>query len=110
MDRLFVYGTLQPGGPNEYVMTAIGGNWTRASVKGRLVEAGWGAEMGFPGLVIDECGGEVAGYVFTSESLTAHWDYLDAFEGEAYERVPVTVSLAGGESVDASVYVLTVRA
>ena len=107
MDRLFVYGTLQPGGPNEHVMTAIGGDWTRATVKGRLVEGGWGAELGFPGLVIDECGNDIEGYVFSSSALKLHWDYLDAFEGAAYRRVTVAVALQHGEYVDASVYVLT---
>ena len=87
-------------------MTAIGGEWTRATVTGYLVEGGWGAELGFPGLVIDEGGTRIEGYLFTSSALKSHWDYLDAFEGEAYERVPVTVTLKDGDSVDASVYVL----
>jgi len=54
MERLFIYGTLGPGRPNEYVMQKIGGIWEAGSIKGRLIEAGWGATMGFPGLVLDE--------------------------------------------------------
>ena len=27
VERLFVYGSLQPGGPNEHVLAAIGGEW-----------------------------------------------------------------------------------
>ena len=47
MDHLFVYGTLGPGRPNEHVMQKIGGAWEAASLKGCLIQAGWGADMGF---------------------------------------------------------------
>lgn len=40
MERLFVYGTLCPGRPNEHVMQKIGGEWLPARVKGRLIKAG----------------------------------------------------------------------
>jgi len=32
--RLFVYGTLGPGRPNEQALNAIGGTWEEASVNG----------------------------------------------------------------------------
>lgn len=106
MDRLFIYGTLQPGGPNEHILAPIGGEWQPAVIKGTLVEAGWGAGMGYPGLVIDEQGGDVHGQVFTSASLSAHWAELDAFEGEDYDRVLASVTLLSGEQLPAHVYVL----
>ena len=43
IERLFVYGTLGPGRPNEHVLTAIGGSWLNASVSGFLRNEGWGA-------------------------------------------------------------------
>lgn len=106
MERLFTYGTLQPGGPNEHVLAEIGGEWQPAIAKGRLIEAGWGAGMGYPGMVVDEAGTEIRGYVFVSSNLVNKWDFLDEFEGEGYERVMAPVRLLSGEQVQANVYVL----
>ncbi len=104
--RLFVYGTLVPGGPNEHVLNAIGGTWAAASVTGTLRHEGWGAEMGYPGIVLDEHGTEIQGFLFSSDHLADHWTQLDAFEGEGYVRVVTTVSLGNNQRVDAYVYVL----
>ena len=106
MERLFIYGSLQPGGQNEHVLAAIGGEWEPAVIKGRLIEAGWGASMGYPGLVIDKGGSDVHGYVFASSDLSANWAYLDEFEGEEYERTVASVTLLTGGQVQAHVYVL----
>ncbi len=106
MDRLFTYGSLQPGGPNEHVLAAIGGDWEPAVIRGSLTEAGWGAGLGYPALVLDEGGGDVRGHVFASPHLSANWAYLDEFEGEEYERRVASVTLLSGEQVQAQVYVL----
>ena len=106
MERLFIYGSLQPGGPNEHVLADVAGEWVPAILKGRLVDAGWGASMGYPGIVIDESGDDVQGQVLASTELNAIWPELDAFEGEEYERVTATVTLGTGERVEASVYAL----
>ena len=74
-------------------------------VHGRLVQAGWGAHLGFPALVLDPDGERVAVQVFTSPDLPAHWDRLDAFEGAAYRRSVVTVHTDDGE-LEACLYVL----
>lgn len=108
MERLFIYGSLQPGGPNEHVLAAIGGEWEPAVIKGNLIEAGWGASMGYPGLVIDESGNDVHGHVFASTNLNTMWAYLDEFEGEEYERIVASVTLLSGEQVQAHVYVFRV--
>ncbi len=108
MEKLFIYGSLQPGGPNEHLLAAIGGEWEPAVIKGNLIEAGWGASMGYPGLVIDESGNDVHGHVFASSNLSAKWAYLDEFEGEEYERIVASVTLLSGEQVQAHVYVLRV--
>ena len=106
MERIFIYGSLQPGGPNEHVMTAIGGEWQPAVIRGDLVSSGWGAGIGYPGLVLNEAGDEIRGHVFTSSALAAKWSELDAFEGDEYERVVTTVTLETGEATQAHVYVL----
>ena len=45
IERLFVYGTLQPGQPNEHELASISGEWSKAQVRGRLVDVGWGAYL-----------------------------------------------------------------
>ena len=104
--NLFVYGTLAPGRPNEHVLTALGGTWQPATVKGHPKQQGWGAEMGYPGLVLDEAGEEIKGFIFSSEHLKKHWDALDEFEGEQYKRVLTEVYLDDGSSTEAHIYVL----
>lgn len=42
----------------------------------------------------------------TSHKLSLHWESLDAFEGEAYERILITVKLENNEIVDAYIYAL----
>lgn len=102
--RLFVYGTLAPGRPNEHVLADVPGEWEPATAMGTLLQEGWGAAAGYPGIVLDERGGEVRGFLFSSESLAEHWVRLDEFEGEGYERVLTTVKLTDGTVVDAYIY------
>ncbi|WP_181297320.1 gamma-glutamylcyclotransferase family protein [Pseudomonas sp. Q2-TVG4-2] len=106
MERLFVYGSLAPGRPNEHILAEVPGCWEPASVTGTLRAEGWGAAMGFPGLDLDEQGETIDGLVFSSEQLAPHWPALDAFEGDAYLRSPTAVRLANGETVEAYVYAL----
>ncbi|NIG36806.1 hypothetical protein C1Y43_23375 [Pantoea sp. ICBG 828] len=106
MESLFVYGTLGPGRPNAHVLEQIGGSWTEGHVGGSLLNKGWGAEMGFPGIVLDNSGNRVNGFVFFSENLSQHWPALDEFEGEEYERVPVEVTTEDGQSVQSCIYML----
>jgi gamma-glutamylcyclotransferase (GGCT)/AIG2-like uncharacterized protein YtfP len=105
-DKLFVYGTLGLGRPNEHLLSNIGGSWNKESVKGVLKNEGWGAEMGFPGLTLDECGEEVEGLVFTSANLAQHWASLDEFEDDAYLRVTSKFTLEDGRIVQAQLYTL----
>ena len=80
--RLFVYGTLAPGRKNAHVLANVPGTWEPATVRGTLHEQGWGAALGYPGIVLSEDGTEVRGFVFSSPDLPAHWDRLDAFEAD----------------------------
>ncbi len=106
IERLFVYGTLGPGRPNEHVLDAIGGSWETATVTGILRHDGWGAELGYPGIDLDEHGVVIEGFLFTSENLSDHWATLDEFEGEAYKRVLAKVKLGDGSIDDAHIYTL----
>lgn len=106
-ERLFVYGTLAPGRPNQHVLADVPGTWEPASVRGTLLAEGWGAAIGYPGIVLDADGAEVRGQLFSSEALHAHWARLDAFEGEGYERVPTAVRRQDGSVVQAWIYRLS---
>ncbi len=107
MDRLFVYGTLAPGRPNEHMLADVSGRWEPASVRGTLRQEGWGAAVGFPGIVLDECGDEIHGLIFSSDQLATHWPRLDQFEGDGYERVLTVAKLSDGTPVDAYIYRLS---
>ncbi|MBS0582100.1 MAG: gamma-glutamylcyclotransferase [Proteobacteria bacterium] len=105
-DRLFVYGTLAPGRPNAHMLAPVPGEWQPATVRGTLFQEGWGAAVGFPGIVLDDRAEPVHGFVFTSPELGDHWSRLDEFEGDGYERVAVVAELANGERVQAQIYAL----
>lgn len=108
--RLAVYGTLAPGRPNHHQIAGLNGKWSDGSVRGRLVEAGWGASMGYPGIIVDESAQQtevVLVRVFESHDLPAHWHRLDSFEGPGYRRVPVKVETTDGVVI-ASIYALAI--
>jgi gamma-glutamylcyclotransferase (GGCT)/AIG2-like uncharacterized protein YtfP len=107
MTHLFVYGTLAPGRPNEHILAAVPGEWQPAVITGILRQEGWGAEVGYPGIVLDDKGAEVEGFLFSSEALPSHWARLDEFEGEGYQRVVALATLRSGARVQAYVYALS---
>jgi gamma-glutamylcyclotransferase (GGCT)/AIG2-like uncharacterized protein YtfP len=94
--RLATYGTLAPGRVNASQLTDLTGTWTTGTIRGRLVETGWGAALGYPALVLDAEGEAVPVHLFTSPDLPAHWARLDAFEGSEYLRGEVLVETAQG--------------
>ena len=104
--KLFVYGTLGPGRPNEHILNSIGGSWQKASVTGYLQHEGWGAAMGYPGITLDKEGDKVEGYLFSSDNIAEYWSELDEFEGDAYERVITSVYINHSTIVDAYIYTL----
>ncbi|MCU1394573.1 MAG: hypothetical protein JWM34_3001 [Ilumatobacteraceae bacterium] len=103
--RIATYGSLAPGEPNHKELDGLRGRWVDGHVRGRLRDAGWGAAIGFPGLVLDDDGVEVPVHVFESEDLPDHWTRLDEFEGEGYRRVSAVVHTELG-NVEACIYVL----
>jgi gamma-glutamylcyclotransferase (GGCT)/AIG2-like uncharacterized protein YtfP len=104
-ERLATYGSLAPGRPNHHQLDGLEGQWSRGHVHGILVDAGWGARLGYPALVLDPEGSAVEVDVFESSDLPADWSRLDEFEGPGYARVATTIDTASGP-VDAFIYVL----
>lgn len=105
VERLATYGTLMPGRENHHQLEGLVGRWRAGHVRGRLVEAGWGAARGFPALVLEPDGAAVPVQVLESPELAAHWPRLDAFEGAEYERVVTVVETDDGP-LEAAIYVL----
>ena len=108
-DRLAVYGSLAPGKSNHHMLAKYAGTWSRGRVRGDLLNAGWGAAGGFPGLIPRDDGPWVPVHVFESKALTSAWPELDAFEGDEYVRVIVRVYAHDSEThavCDANIYAL----
>jgi gamma-glutamylcyclotransferase (GGCT)/AIG2-like uncharacterized protein YtfP len=103
--RLAVYGSLAPGRPNHHQLHGLVGRWIEGTVRGRLRHEGWGADLGYPGLVLDPGGSTVGVQLLDSPDLPDHWARLDEFEGSGYRRTVTAVSTAEGD-VSASIYVL----
>ena len=95
--RFAIYGSLAPGRVNHHQLARLKGRWQKGTVRGRLVEAGWGAALGYPGLVLDPLGPIVEVYLFESSELPDHWSRLDESEGTGYRRVVTQVRTADGE-------------
>jgi gamma-glutamylcyclotransferase (GGCT)/AIG2-like uncharacterized protein YtfP len=67
--RLFVHGTLAPGRPNAHELADVPGDWAPAIVTGTLVQQGWGAALGYPGIVLNNGQDLVEGFLFTSDAF-----------------------------------------
>ena len=104
--RLATYGTLAPGRPNHHQVAHLKGRWISGVVKGHLLRAGWGASLGFPGLVLDDNGQSIEVDILESSDLPQHWERLDEFEGEGYSRVETVVATEHG-TLSVSIYVLS---
>ena len=105
LHRLATYGSLAPGGPNHHQLDGLEGRWLDGHVYGRLVDAGWGAGLGYPALILDPNGSAIHVQIFESADLPDNWSRLDDFEGPGYQRV-VTKVRTSAVDIDASIYVL----
>ena len=103
--KLAIYGSLAPGASNHHQIADLRGTWERASVQGRMIDRGWGARKGYPGLELSRDGDDVPVMLFASDDLPRAWARLDAFEGRDYCRVLATVLREGTVTV-ANVYEL----
>ena len=107
---LIVYGTLAPGQANHHIVEHINGEWVKATIKGRLENKGWGAEMGFAGFTpagsvnssVIDC------HVLISDELTANWSLLDKFEGAEYRRIFAQYECLNGDIGVGYIYALNV--
>ncbi len=95
-----------PNCPNGHVLENVVGKFVPATVRGYLKDAGWSASMGYPGIKLNEEGDTIHGYLFYSNNLINHWDNLDEFEGEEFERQEVNVERYDEMDVDTFIYVL----
>ncbi|MFI9010482.1 gamma-glutamylcyclotransferase [Actinosynnema sp. NPDC053489] len=87
-DRVFVYGTLQPGMPAwPLVERFVSGGPARASLPGTLHDTGRGYPAFRPGGA-----GAVPGYVLRVERPEEALPALDEYEGDEYRRVRVTLA------------------
>lgn len=93
--RLAAYGSLAPGEANHDQLADLSGDWADGFIRGTLHRAGWGAGLGYPGLVWHPTGERIPVRVFRSEDLPEHWSRLDAFEGPSYSRILVPVEGLG---------------
>ena len=107
-DKLFVYGTLKPGESMEHMLSSIGGSWEKGTVRGEFIEANEIPGFPYPGVILDDEGGTIEGYLFTSEYLSGHWKKLDRYEGSSYRRVITEVTLDDGTVLDAFIYELRI--
>ena len=95
-----------PNCPNGHVLEEIGGKFIPATVKGKLIDAGWSASMGYPGIRLDAGEDTIHGFLFYSANLINYWEYLDEFEGAEFERTPVLVERYDELEVDTFIYAL----
>ena len=103
--RLATYGSLAPGRVNHHELDGLNGEWTTGIVRGFLVKMGWGADLGYPAINLDSDGEAVEVFIFESADLPAHWQRLDAFEGDQYKRVTTMAETHAGP-VSVCIYAL----
>jgi gamma-glutamylcyclotransferase (GGCT)/AIG2-like uncharacterized protein YtfP len=104
--RLAVYGSLQPGGENHSIIEHLKGTWHGGFVRGKLLNSGWGAPMGYPAMRWDPTADRIPVNLFDSSDLESHWTRLDEFEGEEYVRILVPVENDDGVLAVANIYEL----
>ncbi|MGW0518787.1 gamma-glutamylcyclotransferase family protein [Crossiella sp. NPDC003009] len=87
-ERVFVYGTLQPG-CSAWSLAAplVGGRPVRATLPGTLYDTG----EGYPGL-LPGTGEEVPGWLLPLADPVAALPVLDEYEGEEYRRIRIALA------------------
>lgn len=92
-----VYGSLAPGRKNYPIVEPFGGEWSKAWVQGTVEQ-----DQGYPVFIYDPNGPELEVDVLTSHNID--WTALDAFEGENYRRILVSLR-RGREMFTGNIYV-----
>jgi gamma-glutamylcyclotransferase (GGCT)/AIG2-like uncharacterized protein YtfP len=88
--RLIVYGSLAPGGANDFMLAGLSGEWRPCRIRGRM-----GAYLGFKSFRYDPQGPEHPAWLLESADLPRIIPELDDFEGEAYERRTIPARVDG---------------
>lgn len=97
-ERLIVYGSLAPGGPNNFMLARLEGTWQRCLIRGRM-----GKHRGFKVFQYDPDGEEHQAWLFSSAALPEKFPDLDDFEGHEYRRTLIPVRI-GDEEILAHIY------
>ncbi|MBW1991368.1 MAG: gamma-glutamylcyclotransferase [Deltaproteobacteria bacterium] len=97
-ERLIVYGSLAPGGPNNFLLARLEGTWIRCVIRGRM-----GRYRGFKVFRFDPEGEEHQAWLFSSPALPARYPVLDDFEGDEYRRTLIP-ALVDGQEIQAYIY------
>lgn len=105
-NRLATYGTLGPDRINNHQLDGLDGQWSKGTIQGKLEQAGWGAEHGYPGLHAEPKVDVVEVFIFESADLPEHWERLDKFEGEGYQRGTI-IAMTDRGPLDVSIYFLS---
>lgn len=105
---LIIYGSLAPGKPNHSVVESIKGTWQQGTVRGKLENKGWGAELGYFGFKLTDGAEqiEIPAYILFSNGLAQYFPLLDEFEGSGYQRILAPFVLDNGTIGVGNIYAL----
>lgn len=91
-ERLIVYGSLAPGGANNFILARLEGTWQKCTVRGHM-----GKYRGFKVFRYDPDGEEHQAWLFSSPLLPRKYPDLDDFEGDEYRRILIPAVVEGQE-------------
>jgi gamma-glutamylcyclotransferase (GGCT)/AIG2-like uncharacterized protein YtfP len=97
-ERLIVYGSLAPGGRNNFLFKGVEGCWHRCVITGHM-----GRWRGFKAFRFDPEGPDHQAWLFCSAVLPGMFPDLDDFEGEEYRRTVIPARV-GEQWVRAQIY------
>ncbi|WP_259652697.1 gamma-glutamylcyclotransferase [Klebsiella pneumoniae] len=61
--------------------------------------------MAHPGIILDNSGNRVQGFLFTAENLQRNWQVFYKCEGGQYDRVSTKVIIDNGKTVGFCIYI-----
>jgi len=75
---LIVYGSLAPGESNHHIISHIDGVWSKAFIKGKIVDNGWLTRNGYPEFqrVHENDAEKLEVLAFISQDLHLHWEHI----------------------------------
>jgi gamma-glutamylcyclotransferase (GGCT)/AIG2-like uncharacterized protein YtfP len=91
-ERLIVYGSLAPGGPNNFMLARLEGTWIKCTIRGRM-----GKYRGFKVFQFDPDGEEHQAWLFSPPLLPRKFPDLDDYEGSEYRRILIPALINGHE-------------